>query len=69
MTSTKILLGRTSSVGKSVLFISESWTASHSASMVHISSILLSFHICPMMRSPLTEGKFHPFGVVLVMSL
>ena len=54
-----------SSAGESLLFISESWAAFHSASMVHISSILLSSHSCPMVSSPLTEGKFHPFGAVL----
>jgi hypothetical protein len=49
--------------------ISESWVDSHSPSMVHILSILLSCHSCPMVSSPSTEGKFHPFGVVLTMSL
>ena len=54
-----------SSPGEGVPFISESSTASHNASMVHISSILLSSHSCPMVSSPLTEGKFQSFGAAL----
>ena len=46
-----------------VLSISEVRAASHSVSLVHISSIWLSAHSCPMVSSPLTEGKAHPFGV------
>ncbi len=51
-----------SSIGVRVLCISESRAASHRATLVHISSILLSDHSCPMVSSPLTEGKSHPFG-------
>jgi hypothetical protein len=51
-----------SSTGVGVLCISESRAASHSASLVHISSILLSDHSCPMMSSPVSEGKSHPCG-------
>jgi hypothetical protein len=45
-----------------VLCVSESRSSSHSVSMVQISSILLSVYSCPMVSSPTSEGKSHPFG-------
>ena len=44
-----------SSAGVRVLCISEVRTASHRASLVHISSILLSDHSCSRVSSPFTE--------------
>jgi hypothetical protein len=58
-----------SSAGENVLFISKSWSVSHSVSMVHISSILISTHNCPMVTSPSTEGKYQPFVAALGMTL
>ena len=57
-----VSLNVSSSAGVRVLTISEARVASHSASLVHISSILLSTHICSMVSSPATEGNSHPFG-------
>jgi hypothetical protein len=45
-----------------VFCISEVRTVSHRPSLVHISSILLSAHRCPMVSSPVSEGNSHPFG-------
>ena len=45
-----------------VLCVSESRSSSHSVSMVQISSSLLSVYSCPMVSSPTSEGKSHPFG-------
>ncbi len=51
-----------SSVGVRVLCVSEVRAASHNASLVHISSILLSAHSCSRVSSPPTEGNSHHFG-------
>lgn len=56
-----------SSSGESVFFISESLAASHSASSVQMSSILLFAQSFPMESSPLRDGKLHPFGAAVAM--
>ncbi len=58
-----------SSAGVSVLCISEVRSVSHRVSLVHIASILLSAHNCPMVSSPFSEGNSHPFGAAWAMSL
>ena len=64
-----VVLHVASSSGVRVLSISESRSASHSASLVHTSSIWLSPHSCPMVNSPVTEGKSHPFGAAWAIPL
>lgn len=61
----RVVIHASSSAGESVFFISESLTDSHSASMVQISSILLSSPSCPMVSSSLIEGKVQSFGVTV----
>ena len=56
-----------SSSGESVFFSSESLAASHSASSVQMSSILLFAQSFPMESSPLRDGKLHPFGAAAAM--
>lgn len=58
-----------SSAGVRVLCISEVRAVSHRLSLVHISSILLSAHSCPMVSSPFSEGNSHPFGAAWAMPL
>jgi hypothetical protein len=59
-----VVLHVSSSDGVRILCVSESRTVSHVTSMVHTSSILLSVNGCPMVSSPSSEGKSHPFGTV-----
>ena len=58
-----------SSAAVRVLCISEVRAVSHRLSLVHISSILLSAHKCPMVSSPFSEGNSHPFGAAWAMPL
>ncbi len=58
-----------SSAGVRVLISSEARAVSHSVSLVHISSILLSAHSCPIVSSPVTDGKFHPTGATWAIPL
>ena len=59
-----VALHVSSSAGVRVFSISEVWTTPHSASLVHISSILLSAHNCSRVSSPSIEGNSHLFGAV-----
>ncbi len=58
-----------SSAGVRVFCISEVRVVSHRLSLVHMSSILLSAHNCPMVSSPFSEGNSHPFGTAWAMPL
>jgi hypothetical protein len=60
-------ISASSTFGESAFFISESFAASHSVFMVHISSILLSSHRWPIVSFPLNNGKVNPFGANVTM--